>query len=263
VVKSKDNFSLTGIFNQRKKESKWRDVRLRKAVNYAVNRQELWRYCAKGNAWNLGGHIAPGSYGYNPELALFSFNTEKARVLLSEAGYPDGFNVKILTIEAWKLEAQIVSKMLERVGLRTELEVLPLPKAYKKIYIPYLDKPPEEQDWDILLFHQWDVYGNTGAIFLALFFIEEADFRWTEYDSVYENMWKEMAMTVDQGIQETKIRNLEAYLYDNAYGLFLYSPVTLYAVNKEVNFVPQENIFLRLKETSVTENHWSIRGKND
>jgi hypothetical protein len=32
--------------------------------------------------------------------------------------------------------------------------------------------------------------------------------------------------------------------------------------NKEVDFVSQKSFFYRLKETSVTENHWSLRGKN-
>jgi hypothetical protein len=49
------------------------------------------------------------------------------------------------------------------------------------------------------------------------------------------------------------------YVYDRAYQIFIYSPLTLYAVNKEVNFVPQKGYFLRLKETSVTDNHWSVR----
>jgi len=37
--------------------------------------------------------------------------------------------------------------------------------------------------------------------------------------------------------------------------------LTLYAVNKEVNFIPQKFGVLRLKETSVTDNHWSVREK--
>ena len=74
--------------------------------------------------------------------------------------------------------------------------------------------------------------------------------------------WKGMAATVDVEMHEEKIRQLTEYVYSRAYSLFVYSPLTLYAVNKEVNFVPQKLIFLRLKETSVTENHWSVRGKN-
>ena len=47
-----------------------------------------------------------------------------------------------------------------------------------------------------------------------------------------------------------------------AYSVFIYSPLTLHAVNKEVNFVPYSDASaLHLKETSVTDNHWSIRGE--
>jgi hypothetical protein len=84
-----------------------------------------------------------------------------------------------------------------------------------------------------------------------------------EYDAIYEKMWKEMARTVDFEVQEGKIQELEKYVYDRAHLLYIYSPVTLYAVNKEVNLIPQKDGWLRFKETSVTEKHWSIRGKNN
>ena len=41
--------------------------------------------------------------------------------------------------------------------------------------------------------------------------------------------------------------------------LFIYSPLTLYAVNKEVDFVLQKDTFLRPMDTSVTDDHWSVR----
>ena len=69
VVKSKDITWLRGFFNLRKKDSKWRDIRLRKALNYAINRKELWKYGAKGNAYNLEGFPIPvGAYGHNAKL---------------------------------------------------------------------------------------------------------------------------------------------------------------------------------------------------
>ena len=74
---------------------------------------------------------------------------------------------------------------------------------------------------------------------------------------------KTMAKTVDVGAQEERIRELVEYVYDRAYSLFVYSPLTLYAVNKEVEFVPYEDGLLHFKETSVTENHWSVRGENN
>jgi hypothetical protein len=72
-----------------------------------------------------------------------------------------------------------------------------------------------------------------------------------------------MAKTIDPKVQEEKIRQLAKYIHDRAYNAQVYSPLTLYAVNKEVDLVPHKCLFLRLKETSVTGNHWSVRAKNN
>jgi hypothetical protein len=52
---------------------------------------------------------------------------------------------------------------------------------------------------------------------------------------------------------------MERHTYDQAYFLFLYNPIPLYAVNKAVEFVPYGTKTLDLNETSVTEEHWSVR----
>ncbi|UCF83279.1 MAG: hypothetical protein JSV50_19215, partial [Desulfobacteraceae bacterium] len=203
VVKNRDVSLLLGIFNQRKRESKWRDSRLRKALNYAMNRKELWKYGARGNAYNLEGFpIPPGAYGHNPNLTPWTYDTTKARALLAEAGYPEGFEVKIITHEALQVEAKIIKRMLERIGLKARLDIFAYPEWLRKTYMPVLDKPPEEQDWDMAFTCWWDIYGHTGAAFLPFYLIEASDFRWIEYDPVYEEMWKEMARTVDPKVQE-------------------------------------------------------------
>jgi peptide/nickel transport system substrate-binding protein len=259
VLKSRDVTAFVGSFNMRKTGSKWLDIRLRKAINYAINREELWKYAAKGNAHSLGVFIPLGAYGHNPDLNLYTYDTETARSLLSEAGYPEGFEVKIIAHESVKLEAQIMKRMLERVGLRVNLHVVTLAEWFRKYFIPLLDKPPEEQEWDLFVYTWQNYHGNPAATFLNFGYIEESDFRWIEYDPIYEEMWKGMAKTVDVDAQEERIRELVKYVYDRAYSLFVYSPISLYAVNKEVEFVPYEDSWLHFKETSVTDNHWSIR----
>ena len=261
VVKSRDVTVLGSWFNQRKRDSKWRDVRLRRALNYAINRKELWKYGAKGNAYNLEGFLIPaGAYGHNAKTP-YTYDTTKARSLLAKAGYEEGFEVKVITIEAWKLEVQIIRRMLERIGLKAKFDVLTHPEFLRKVCIPILDKPPEEQDWDMVIGCVADWYGHAGASILSLGFIEDSFFRWIEYDPVYEEMWKDMARTVDPKVQEEKSRKMVQYIYERGLTLPIYSPLTLYAVNKQVNFVPQKDRRLRLKETSVTDNHWSVSGE--
>jgi peptide/nickel transport system substrate-binding protein len=261
VIKNRDVSALIGRFNQRKEESKWNDVRLRKAVNYAINRKELWEYAAKGNASNLGGYIPAGAVGHNPDLNLYRYDTSEAEYLLADSGYPNGFDAKIIAPEALELEAKIIAKMLRRIGIRATVDTISVSALFERVFVPFLSKP-EEQDWDIYILTFQDWYGHTGFSFLA-WYTEEGDFRWNAYDNVYERMWKEMSRSLDAEVQGLKIRQMQRYLYDQAYAIFIYSPLSLFAVNDEVNFVPQKNGYLRLKETSVTEKHWSLRGKNN
>jgi len=262
VVKSRDVCILFAGFNQRKKDSKWRDVRLRKAMNYAINREELLRYAAMGNAYNLGGFIPPGAFGHNPNLTPYTYDTTKARALLAEAGYPDGFEMNIITRDSREVEAQIISKMLERVGIKVNLDVLTGPEEMHKTYIPLMDKPPEEQEWDMAIWDPDDWSGHT-ATSILVWPTEQSDWRDIVYDPGYEEMWKDMARTVDPEAQEQKVREMVQYYWDHVWRLFIYTPLTLYAVNKEVNFVPQKTVYLRLKETSVSDNHWSVREKKE
>ena len=92
-------------------------------------------------------------------------------------------------------------------------------------------------------------------------YLEGSWVRWIEYDEKFESMWKDMARTFDEKLQDEKMQQMEQYIYEKAYAVFIYSPLSLYAVNKEVNFVPQKGQRLKLKETSVTDNHWSVRSK--
>jgi peptide/nickel transport system substrate-binding protein len=263
VVKSREVALLLGWLNQRKRDSKWWDIRLRKAINYAVNREELWKYGAKGNAYNFGGFIQPGAFGHNPDLTLYTYDTTKAKHLLTEAGYPNGFEMNIITSEAWKLETQIISKMLERIGLKGSPQVFTRPEFMGKIYIPALKNPPEEQDWDLSILFIGDWYVHAGATVFSWYFTEKSELRWIEFDPVFEEMWEDMAKTVKTELQEEKVRQMVQYAYDRAHCLFIYSPILLYAANKEVQFVPQKCHVLLFKETSVTDNHWSLREENE
>ena len=263
VVKNRDVTALVGLFNLRKRQSKCQDIRVRRALNFALNREELLKFAAKGNAHDLGGYIPAGAYGHNPSLTLYSFDITNAKSLLLDAGYADGFEIKILTSEGWKLESQIISKMLERTGVKVKLDVVTFPEWARRTLIPLLENTPEDEDWDIAIYCFHDFYGHTGTTFLTWGALEESDMRWIEYDPVYEGMWKEMARTVNTKTQEEKIRKIAQYVYERAYYLFIYSPFSLYAVNKEVNFLPQNLSLLRLKETSVTDRHWSVQGKSN
>ena len=65
--------------------------------------------------------------------------------------------------------------------------------------------------------------------------------------------------TVDREQQQALLRQMERHTRDQAYFLFLYNPIKLYAVNKAVEFIPYVSTLLNLGATGVMAEHWSVR----
>jgi ABC-type transport system substrate-binding protein len=85
-----------------------------------------------------------------------------------------------------------------------------------------------------------------------------------EYDWVLEQpeirqLYEQVTRTSDRAQQQVVIQQMEQHTRDQAYFLFLYNLIQLYAVNKAVEFVPHPSGLLFLTETTVTEQHWSVR----
>ena len=66
------------------------DVRVRQALNYAINKEAIVKYVVGGVGTVADCPIAAGIFGYAPTMT-YEYNPEKAKALLAEAGYPDGF----------------------------------------------------------------------------------------------------------------------------------------------------------------------------
>jgi peptide/nickel transport system substrate-binding protein len=109
------------------------DIRVRRAMNLAINKKEIIDNFFKGNAV-LHAYPFPSNFTeiYTPveklppsARELFTYNPEKAKKLLAEAGYPHGFSFKaqIATGNQSELDlAAMVVSYLDRIGVKLELE---------------------------------------------------------------------------------------------------------------------------------------------
>jgi ABC-type transport system substrate-binding protein len=113
-----------GQFNVRKAGSPWRDIRLRQAVNFAINREDLIRYATKGNGMIIPALVPINGFGYDSDLAAYAFDSGKARALLRQAGYPDGLAVTLIAPPNLEVQATVVGKMLAQVGFTVERQML-------------------------------------------------------------------------------------------------------------------------------------------
>jgi ABC-type transport system substrate-binding protein len=260
VVKKRRNFvSVFGMFNMRQVDSPWREVRLRQAMNYAINREDFIRYATKGNGVSIPALLPEGAFGYDPDLAPYPFDPGTARQLLREAGYPSGRPVLLIAPEALEVQATVVSKMLEQMGLTVELRLLDARTYNRQTGIGTLKQPPEQPAWDIALTSRFDVYNFPVYTFYWRFALD-GPLDWVIEQPELRQLYEQVLHTVvDRAQQERMIRQMERHIHEQAYFLFLYNPIGLYAVNKDVEFVPHPAGYLLLAETVVTAQHWSVR----
>jgi glutathione transport system substrate-binding protein len=242
----------------RKVGSPWHDVRLRQAANYAINREHLIRYATKGNGVIIPALLPAASYGYDPTLQPYPFDATKARHLLQEAGYADGLALTLIAPTSLEVQATVVSKMLEQGGFQVELRVL-TPNAFnRQTVLSQMDQPPEQQIWDIALKSGADRGNFPVYLFYYLHALDGYN-DWVGEQTELRQLYEQALRTVDRDRQQTVIRQMEQHTRDQAYFLFLYNPIQLYAVNKAVEFVPYITGNLILAETGVSKDHWSIR----
>ena len=260
VVKNRGSLvTVVGRFNMYKAGSPWVDVRLRQAVNFAINRADLIRYATKGNGVTIPALLPVGAFGYDPTLTPYPFDPGKARYLFQEAGYPDGLALTLIAPEELTVQATVVSKMLEHVGLTVERQIFDAVDYNKKTVRSHLDRPAEQQTWDIALTVSPPALMNF-PVYLFYHVLALGGYGdWVKEQPELRQLYERVLITVDRDQQQALIRQIERHTRDQAYFLFLYNPIQLYAVNKAVEFVPYVTGLLNFTETSITAQHWSVR----
>ncbi|MCI6260760.1 MAG: ABC transporter substrate-binding protein [Pyramidobacter sp.] len=101
------------------------DPRVREAVNYAIDRQLIVDTIMSGNGQAADAIIAPSVFGYYPS-GVYGYDPEKARELLKEAGYENGFKTTLwVNDNQSRIEiCQAVQAMLLDVGVDCSVEVM-------------------------------------------------------------------------------------------------------------------------------------------
>ena len=85
---------------------------------------------------------------------------------------------------------------------------------------------------------------------------------WVAERPELRRLYEQALRTIDPGKQEDVLRQMDRHSHEQAYLLFLYNPIQLYAVNRAVQFVPYATARTRLADTSLTDQHWSLRKGN-
>jgi len=120
---------ITGPNGEKLDRNPLQDLRVRQALSMAVNRPAITERVMENTALPTSQFLPNGSYSYVPDLMAPAFDAAKAKQLLAEAGYPNGFRITLHgPNDRYANDARIiqaVGQMWTRIGVQTTVEAQP------------------------------------------------------------------------------------------------------------------------------------------
>lgn len=115
--------------------SPWANIKVRQAAQYAIDTDAIVKTILNGEAEAVNQWSPKAHWGYNPSVVGYPYNPTKAKQLLSEAGYQNGFKTKITyrTGPEWDQVYTAIQGYLKVAGIEAELDPAQVPRWFQAI----------------------------------------------------------------------------------------------------------------------------------
>lgn len=221
------------------------DVRVRQAMNFAVDRQAIVDALFGGQATLSSGYVSPFNLGYDESIEPYPYDPEMALSLLSDAGYPDGFEIGFACpIGAYPNFEQVCEAV---AGYLADVNI-----TMEGGEIQFLES---SQYWDLeankelppLFGDAWSVTNGEALDRLTGALTAEASFAaWEDPD--LRALIDLASVTIDIDERAAVYSQIHQLMYDNPPFIYLYYPNVFEAVNNAVQDYsprPAEDYFLK------------------
>lgn len=248
---------VTGVINRFADDVPLGDVRMRKALNMAIDRGPMVREGFAGYAHPLSGLTPPYAGGFSG-AEPYPHDPDEARRLMDEAGWPEGRNLQLAaTADVEPIANALAEDFCNSLGIEVDVAIIPdeeLLAAQHALVEKVMALP-----FDVLV-HPWlDLSSDAPPAFVhGAYFASDGPFRAGPPLPEFEDLMGRFAAEIDADRQADLATEIDQYVYDEALSVFLVAPQALYAVNRHVDFVGHAATF-ELAATEVTEEHWSRR----
>lgn len=133
----KGNTTTDVIMAMNNSRKPFNDPKVRQAVTLAIDRRAVIQGAVAGYGTPIGSHMDPTNPYYVDLSGLYPYNPEKAKQLLAEAGYPNGFEAVLKLPEPYayaRRSGEIIADQLSRVGIRLTLEVIQMGQWIDRVF---------------------------------------------------------------------------------------------------------------------------------
>ena len=227
-VQSNPNLKLTEGFNTTEITMALNNTReplsnplVRQAITHAIDKRTIVDGAMFGFGTPIGTHATPAE-PYYTDLEPYPYDPERARELLAEAGYPDGFTVSFELPEPYNLErttGEVIAQQLSEVGINVDLSVVEWGTWIQRIFVG--------GDYDMTIIGHSEprdigVYGNP------------------DYYYHYDNpevgaLLEQIEATADEEAQAELYREIARIIAEDAVNVWVFTPTSLVAAREDLH----------------------------
>lgn len=200
------------------------DIRVRRALNAALDRRDLIRYDLLGNGEVLASSTMPGEGGHEPKLKPYAHDPELARRLLREAGYGGGLRLKTIVNVNARRAAGIIAAQLARVGVELATETVTEAEFGRFA----------QARFDLSIGGSPDPMAH--AYFIQSIILHSGSPFSLAKDPEFDARLERMAATLDPAERDRLARDIDALIHERHYGLPTYQRLQVYGLHKDLKY---------------------------
>ena len=206
-------------------DPKLRDPRVRQALNWAVDREQIARLSV-GESEPWGAPFPKNLPNYRRTVEPYGHDPERARSLLEEAGVSDlSFELMSDGADPWPQVMQILEQQLQEVGVQAKL---------RTVSTGAMQSASEEGNFDAYGAH-WYMVQPTALDLIGSNYVTDASANYNGYSNErVDQLTKEATTIFDEAQRNDRIAEIEAIIAEDAPGIFLASLNFLVAINPEL-----------------------------
>jgi peptide/nickel transport system substrate-binding protein len=236
------------------KTNPFKDLRVRQAFAHAINANLVVDRVMRGQASVIGTAAALGMDGYQKSVDThWAYDPNKAKVLLKEAGYPDGFTVQLnCPLERYVNTDEIcraVASMLARVGIEVRVKGMVWPEFARML----VNGPSSS-------FHLIGASGNSGDVqdmFLSVMATRSKEkgrggTNWAMWsDPEFDSTLDKLVVTFDPQERKALYEKGLTIARDRVHAVYLHQPFLIWGAKSSVEVTPRADAAVMLKDITI------------
>jgi peptide/nickel transport system substrate-binding protein len=203
-----------------------KDIRVRKAISHAIDRESMVKQIVGAGSRVLNTQCFPSQFGCTDEGApRYNYDPAKAKALLAEAGFPNGFDVDLYAYRE-RNQTEAIIGYLRAVGIRANLR-----------FMQYAAMRDAARQGKASILHQtWGSFSVNDVSASTPVYFKFAPDDITR-DPEVRDLLQRGDSNIDPNVRKDAYKKALALIAEKAYSLPLYSLTTYYVATKDLDFV--------------------------